>query len=200
MLLFSGQVVSDSLRPHGLIAGFPVLCHLPELAQTHVHRVGEAIQLSHPLLSPSPPALNLSQHQGLFWWISSLNQVARVLELQLQHQSFQWIFRVDFLQVDWFDLFPSMLLYLETFGLYLNLHKVFPDSSVGKESTCNAGGPISIPRLGRSSGEGKAYPLQYSGLKNSKDCIVHGEELDTTEWLSLLYIKNTTPFVYILCF
>ena len=67
-----------------------------------------------------------------------------------------------------------MLLYLETFGLYLNLQKVVPDSSVGKESTCNAGGPISIPRLGRSSGEGKAYPLQYSDLENFMDCIVHG--------------------------
>ena len=76
----------------------------------------------------------------------------------------------------------------------------FPCGSAGKESDCNAGDLGSIPGLGRSPGEGKAYPLQYSGLENSKDCIVHGEELDTTEWLSLLYIKNTTPFVYILCF
>ena len=68
----------------------------PELAQTHVHWVGDAVQPSHPLLSPSPPAFNLSQHQGLFQWVSSLHQVAKVLELQLQHQSFQWIFRIDF--------------------------------------------------------------------------------------------------------
>jgi len=62
----------------------------------------------------------------------------------------------------------------------------FLDSSVGKESTCNAGDPGSIPRLGRSTGEGKGYPLQYSGLENSMDCIVHGvTESDTTEWLSL---------------
>ena len=60
--------------------------------------VSEAIQPSHPLLSPFPPAFNLSQHQGLFKWVSSLHQVAKVLELQLQHQSFQWIFRTDFLQ------------------------------------------------------------------------------------------------------
>ena len=79
--------------------GFSVLHHLPEIAQTHVHRVGDAIQPSHPLLSPSPTALNLSQHQGLFKWVSSSNQVAKVLEFQLQHQSFQWIFRNDFLYV-----------------------------------------------------------------------------------------------------
>ena len=68
--------------------GFPVLHQLPELAQTHVHWVSDAIQLSHPLSSPSPPALNLSQHQSLFQWVSSSHQVAKVLELQLQHQSF----------------------------------------------------------------------------------------------------------------
>ena len=68
--------------------GFPVHYQLPELAQTHVDRVSDAIQLSHPLLSPSPPAFNLSQHQGLFQWVSSLHQVAKVLELQLQHHSF----------------------------------------------------------------------------------------------------------------
>ena len=77
--------------------GFPVLHQLLELAQTHVHRVNEAIQPSHPLSSPSPPAFNLSQHQGLFQWVSSSHQVANVLEFQLQHWSFQWIFRTDFL-------------------------------------------------------------------------------------------------------
>ena len=76
---------------------FPFLHHLLEFAQTHVHWVGDAIQPSHPLLSPSPPALNLSQHQGLLQWVSSLHQVAKVSELQVQHLSFQWIFRVDFL-------------------------------------------------------------------------------------------------------
>ena len=77
--------------------GLPVHHQLPELAQTHVHRVGDAIQPSHPLSFPSPPAFNLSQHQGLFQCISFLHQVAKVLEFQLQHQSFQWIFRIDFL-------------------------------------------------------------------------------------------------------
>ena len=80
--------------------GFPVLHYLPEFVQTHVHRVGDAIQWSHPLSSPSPPAFKLAQHQGLFQWVSSSHQVAKGLELQLQHQSFQSIFRVDFLQ-DW---------------------------------------------------------------------------------------------------
>ena len=75
----------------------PVLHYLLELAQIHVHWIGEAIQPSHPLSPPSPPALNLSQHQGLFKWVDTLNQVAKVSELQHQHQSFQWIFRVDFL-------------------------------------------------------------------------------------------------------
>ena len=70
----------------------------PDLTQTYGHQVGDAIQPSHPLSSPSPPAFNLSQHQGLFQWISSLNQVAKVLEFQLQHQSFQWIFRTEFLE------------------------------------------------------------------------------------------------------
>ena len=70
---------------------------LPEFTQTHVYWVGDAIQPSHPLSSPSPPAFNLSQHQGLFQWVSSSHQVFKVLELQLQHPSFQWIFRTNFL-------------------------------------------------------------------------------------------------------
>ena len=70
---------------------------LLELTQTHVHWISDAIQLSHPLSSPSPPAFNLSQHQGLFKWVSSSHQVAKVLEFQLQRQSFQWTFRTDFL-------------------------------------------------------------------------------------------------------
>ena len=77
--------------------GFPVHHQLLEFTQTYVHWVGDAIQPSHPLLSPSPPAFNLSQHQGLFKWVSSSHQVAKVLEFQLQYQSFQWIFRTDFL-------------------------------------------------------------------------------------------------------
>ena len=67
--------------------GLPVLHHLPEHAQTHARWVSDAIQPSHPLSSPSPPAFSLSQHQGVFKWVSSSHQLAKV-EFQLQHQSF----------------------------------------------------------------------------------------------------------------
>ena len=85
--------------------GLPVHHRLSEFTQTHVHWVGDAIQSSHPLLSPSPPAFNLSQHQGLFKWVSSLHQVAKELEFQLQFlpsfnssfSSFQWTPRTDLL-------------------------------------------------------------------------------------------------------
>ena len=98
LLLFSHSVVSDSLQPHGLQhTRLPFPTPSPELPQTHVHWVSDAIQPSCPLSSPSPPAFNLSQHQGVFKWVSSLYQVAKVLEFQLQHQSFQWILRTDFL-------------------------------------------------------------------------------------------------------
>ena len=77
--------------------GLPVHHQLPEFTETHVHRVGDAIQPSHPLLSPSPPAPDPSQHQGLFQWVNSSHEVAKVLEFQLQHQSFQWTPRTDLL-------------------------------------------------------------------------------------------------------
>ena len=76
--------------------GLPVHHQLPESTQTHVHWVGDAIKPSYPLSSPSSPALNLSQHQGLFKWVSSSHQMAKVMEFQLQ-QSFQWIPRIDLL-------------------------------------------------------------------------------------------------------
>ena len=77
--------------------GLPVHHQLPKFTQTHIHWVSDAIQPSHPLSSSSPPALNLSQHQDLFKWVSSLHLVAKLLEFQLQHQSFQWVLRIDFL-------------------------------------------------------------------------------------------------------
>ena len=85
--------------------GFPVYHHLPELAQTHVHWVGDAIQPSHPLSCPSPPAFNLSQHQSLFQWVSSsLIVLARVLELQLfsNSPSNEYSGLISF-RIDWFD-------------------------------------------------------------------------------------------------
>ena len=79
---FSRSVMSDSLRPHES-PGLPVHHQLPEFTQTHAHGVGDAIQPSHLLSSPSPPAPNPSQHQGLFQWVSSSHKVVKVLEFQL---------------------------------------------------------------------------------------------------------------------
>ena len=95
---YSRSVVYDSLRPHRLQhARLP--CPTPTSGNysNHIHWVRDAIQQSHHLLSPSSPAFNLSQHQGLFQWVSSSHQAAKGLEFQLQHQSFQCIFRTDFL-------------------------------------------------------------------------------------------------------
>ena len=99
--------------------GFSVHYQLPEFTQTHVHWVGDAIQPSHHLSSPSPPARNLSQHQGLFKWVSSLYQVAKVLEFQLQHQSplfylnnnlhFLVKLLILYLYIYWFILFIESL-------------------------------------------------------------------------------------------
>ena len=91
----SRPTLCDPMNPS--MPGLPVHHQLPEFTQTHVHRVGDAIQLSHPLSSPSPLAPNLSQHQDLFKWVSSSHQVAKVLEFQFQHQSFQWTLRTDLL-------------------------------------------------------------------------------------------------------
>ena len=82
----------------------PVHHQLPEFTQTHVNRVSDAIQPCHPLSSPSPPAPNPSQHQGLFQWVNSSHQVAKVLEFQPQHQSFQWTPRTGLFRMDWLDL------------------------------------------------------------------------------------------------
>ena len=84
-LQLSHSVVSDSLWPHESQHARPVHHQLPEFTQTHVHQVGDAIQQSHPLSSPSPPAPNPSQHQGLFQWVNSSHEVAKVLESQLNH-------------------------------------------------------------------------------------------------------------------
>ena len=96
--------------------GLPVHRQLPEFAQTRVHRAGDAIQPSHPLSPPSPPAFHLSQHQGLFQWVSYSHQMSKGLELHLQHQSFQWIFRVDFLSCFLFISFQLLLYFLRILG------------------------------------------------------------------------------------
>ena len=103
MLLFSCSVVSSSLKPlDRSMPGFPVFHHLLKFAETHVHWVGDAIQPSCPLSSPSPPAFNLSQHRGLFQWVSSLHQVTKVLELHISSPN-EYSGLISF-RIDWFDL------------------------------------------------------------------------------------------------
>ena len=111
MVGVSAAELSSSVQFSSVAQSCPILCdpmdcrtpdlhvhyQLLEFTQTHIHWVSDAIQPSQPLSSLSAPAFNLSQQQDLFKWVSSLHQVAKVLEFQLQHQSFQWIFRTDFL-------------------------------------------------------------------------------------------------------
>ena len=108
--------------------GFPVHHKLRELVQTHVHGVDDATQPSHPLSPSSPPAFNLFQHQDLFQWVSSSHQVAKVLQFQLQHQSFQWIFRTDLNIQDWFPLVLIGWISLQSKGL----SRVFSNTTLQK--------------------------------------------------------------------
>ena len=140
---FSRSVVSDSLRPHE-----PQHTRPP---QTHVHWVSDAIQPSHPLPSPSPPALNLSQHQGLFKWVSSSHQVATVSEFQLQPQSFQWTPRTFVQYYRWWQAFQVVLVVKN------------PPADAGDIRDAS-----SIPGSGRSPRGGHGNPLQYSCLENTQ--------------------------------
>ena len=126
----------------------PVHHQLLEFTQTHVHRVRDTIQPSHPRSSPSPSAPNPSQNglrrglltqRGILWEVKEL-EVIRKTEVINKATNFCTL----------------------------------PGSSAGKESTCNVGNLESITGLGRSPGEGNGYPLQYSGLENSMDCVDHG--------------------------
>ena len=95
---------------------------ISQFDQTHVHWVGDAIQPSHPLSSPSPPALNLSQHQGLSQWVGSLHQMAKLLQPQLQHQSFQWLLGLISFRSDQFDLLAVQELPYDPVILPLDIH------------------------------------------------------------------------------
>ena len=112
--------------------GLPVHHQLPEFTQIHVHRVSDAIQPSHPLSSPSPPAPNLSQHQSLFQWVNSSHEVAKVLEFQLQHHSLQRNPSQISFRMDWLDL---LALERPKFEI-LNIHIGFPGGTSGKEPDC----------------------------------------------------------------
>ena len=107
------------------VPGLPVHHQLLEFTQAHVHWVTDAIQPSHPLLFPSPPIFNLSQHQSLFRWVSSLPQVAKVLEFQLQHQSFQCLFRLISFRMDWLDLLAVQELSRVLSNTTVQMHQFF---------------------------------------------------------------------------
>ena len=140
--------------------GLPVHHQLLVFTQTCVHQVGDAIQPSHPLLSPSPPAPNPSQHQGLFQWVKSLHEVAKVLEFQFQHQSFQWTPRTDFL---YNGLVGSPCSPRDSQG-----SSPTPQfKSINSLALSFLYSLCLIPGLERSPGEEHGNPLQYSCLENS---------------------------------
>ena len=103
---FSHSVMYNSFRPMDCSTpSFPVHHQLREFTQTHVHWIGDTIQSSYPLSSHSPPAFNLSQHQGLLKWVSSLHQVAKVLEFHLHdHPSKEYSGLISF-RMDCLELF-----------------------------------------------------------------------------------------------
>ena len=158
--------------------GLPVHHQLPEFTQTHVHQVGDAIKPSHRLSSPSPPALNLSQHQGLFQWVNSawggqstgVSASASVLPMNTQDWSpLGW--------TGWISLQSKGLsrVFSNTLAICMHISTLFwiyshfgppPSGSDGKDSTGNAGDPALIPGSERSPGEGNGYPLQYSCLES----------------------------------
>ena len=109
--------------------GFPVHYQLPEFIQTHVHCIGDAIQPSHPLSSPSPPAFNLSQHQGLFQWISSFHQVAKVLELSFSISPSNKYSELISFRMDWLDLLAVQLSLKSFLQHYSSKSSILPHSA-----------------------------------------------------------------------
>ena len=123
--------------------GLPVHHQLPEFIQTHAHWVGDAIQLSHPLPSPSPPAPSPSPHQGFFQWVTSLHEVAKVLEFQLQHQSFQWTYR-SYLLLDGLVGSPFRRL-LGVFNTTVQKHQFFGVQLSSQSNSNIHTGPLEKP-------------------------------------------------------
>ena len=176
--MFSRSVMSNSLQLHG-VQHARLLCPSPspEACSTHVHWVSDTIQWSHPLLSPSPPAFNLSQHRGFsltIWRFTSGSQStgasasASVLPVNIQDCfPLGLTGLIPLLSKGLSKVFPNTTVQKHQF--FSTQPSCFPCDSVGKESTCNVGDLGSIPGLGRSPGEGKGYPLQYSDLENSMD-------------------------------
>ena len=190
--------------------GFPVLHHLPELAQTHVHWTSDAIQTSCPPSSPSPSCLQSFPASGYFpmsqFFTSDGQCIAASVSASVLPMTIQ-----DWFPLDWLARSPcsprdsqessSTPQFKSTTSLALtSIYYSWKNHSLtiqtfiskvmsllcglaGKESACNVGDLGSIPGLGRSPGKGKGYPLQYSGLENSMDCIVQGVAKSQT-WLS----------------
>ena len=143
--------------------GFPVHHQLPEIAQTHVHWVSDAIQPSHPLSSPSPPAFNLSQHPGLFQWVSSSHQVAQALELQLQHHSFLNIPPLTYMTE---CTFIHVLTCVHTYipSMFLSHHHLHQNCSPWRKKWQPP--PVFVPR--KSHGQESLARLQSMGLWKSR--------------------------------
>ena len=162
---------------------FPDLHYPPELVQIDVHWISDTIQPSHPLLPPSPFAFNPSQHQGLLQWSGCSHQVAKYWRFSFSINPLNEYSGLISFRIDWLAILAvqgtlkSLLQHYNSKASILwcsAFFMGFPDGSAGKESTCNVGDLSSIPGLGRSPGERNRYPLQYSGLENSMNCIVHG--------------------------
>ena len=106
--MFICPVMSDSFWPHGLQHARPPCPSLsPGVCPSFVHCIGDDFQPSYPPMHSSPSDFSLSQHQGLFQWVTCSHQMTKILELQLQHQSFQWIFELISLKIDWFDFLAT---------------------------------------------------------------------------------------------
>ena len=152
--------------------GFPVLHYLLEFAQTHVHWIRDAIQPSHPLSPPFPLVLNLSQHQGLFQRVGSSHQVAKVLELQHEHQSFQWNLQ------GWFPLGLAGLISLHSKGL----SRVFSSPT----ALCNDGGREGWTRKDLSL----QRPVQQKHRKPVGLCLLGFQEAPLGNDLNLAFSRT----------
>ena len=158
--------------------GFPIHHQFPELAETHVHQVGEAIKSSHPVSSPSPPAFNLSQHQGLFQWVSSSHQVAKELKLQLHHQSFQWILRTDFF-FDWLIGSPwSPRRVVSCVVDFSYLSQSLPEMCVELSLVL-----LTLHKLQAKPGTNRRRPLEMCGSSRLGAWETHASSLTQLVWL-----------------
>ena len=160
--------------------GLPVHHLLPEFTQTYVHRAGDDIQPSHPLSSPSPPAPNPSHHQDLFQWVNSSHEVAKLLESQFQHQSFQWTPRTGLISFrrDWLNLLAVQ-----------RTLKSLPQHHSSKASILQCSAFFTVQLSHPYMTTGKTIALAISYIVNPKDSIRRLPELisefskksDTTE-------------------